>query len=92
MTTKTGHTPGPWKAEAGYVKHGANLIADCYGENSDQDANARLIAEAPAMLDELKRGLWALMACKAETITEDERRRVVGALTAILARIEGGAK
>lgn len=55
------HTPGPWAAERGtnlivYVAAGAYPYGQsiCEVESSNKDADARLIAAAPAMLDALK--------------------------------------
>lgn len=51
-------TPGPWEIRVSYsqgeptgatIFNGAENIADCWNE-----ANARLIAEAPALLDDLR--------------------------------------
>ena len=51
------HTPGPWyeKPTAGYETHGQSAV---YSDNGDSvalvyegEANARLIAQAPRMLD-----------------------------------------
>jgi len=60
------HTPGPWKIENGHIQQsgiaywqitdGADAICCnqfCYADNSD--ANARLIAAAPDLLEALKR-------------------------------------
>lgn len=71
MKTKTTqHTPGPWKAEISTVrtvsedqKEGGFRIADCYGIGSTQaNANARLIAAAPDLLEALERCAQTLEA------------------------------
>ena len=69
MKTKTTHTPGPWKDEAGRVwadhEGGSQSIAlvsmtsgihDGLAEYERRDANARLIAAAPEIYQAL---LWA---------------------------------
>lgn len=56
---KTSHTPGPWKASAlgRTVTDGAEQVVcrpSAYANNAErQVANARLIAAAPELLDEL---------------------------------------
>ena len=69
MTTRTGHTPGPWVVEAGTCHTGE--IAMVHGAETENgeptwlevwspewphnaDANARLIAAAPELLAALK--------------------------------------
>ena len=55
---KATYTPGPWKATEGYRPCIYNskdaLIAQCKGEDDWANANARLIAAAPALLEALK--------------------------------------
>ncbi len=65
----TERTPGPWEAEAGQPMAGDDWVgvyaedavpghkmpAMCYGP--EQDANARLIAAAPELLEALRRVL-----------------------------------
>jgi len=57
------HTPGPWSTESllifGAMKKVApgysfgDRVADVFGDNPDAEANARLIAAAPDLLDAL---------------------------------------
>jgi hypothetical protein len=83
--TNTQHTPGPWEAQwstrtNGGPKQGWHVFnretVDVDGivcdlpDGNDADANARLIAEAPAMLDALRDATDAL-----EKIVVDEERR-----------------
>jgi hypothetical protein len=90
----TQHTPGPWHIaeygtnEDGTPKHYgivrgevtiANLGTSTNENAKEIDANARLIASAPEMLEALKILIDSL-------IWEAER----GAVRALLARIEGG--
>ncbi len=56
MNTK--HTPGPWKYIAWHGQHGVhdamdNDVCETFGE--DAEANARLIAAAPELLEALMR-------------------------------------
>lgn len=101
MTTQ--HTPGPWTTDfklyggqynVGPVTQPNMTVARVNGRDGEQEANARLIAEAPAMLEAIK-----------ELVAEhDERNRMdcelpghggyadTGGIVlarAILARIEG---
>jgi len=102
-TTRAQHTQGPWTVtfvkgsyqRPALVMAGHKLVAECPGDQlqpqqpsiGEAEDNARLIAEAPAMLAELgemlKEHAWGrTVACDCIAC---ERRR------AILARIEGGA-
>jgi hypothetical protein len=81
------HTPGPWVARKdGTVQPypGTGSIAACSlrGDHQTMIANARLIAEAPAMLAALRDLLVALEARGAGGCSMDNAR-------AIIARIEG---
>lgn len=87
------HTPGPWKAIGDeIVDHGngvcdlGHVLASVRMHNGEQEANARLIAEAPAMLEALRDAIRGLdtdgqsSACASLNTTA----------RAILARIDGG--
>jgi hypothetical protein len=89
------HTPGPWISQrTGWSKHPYNVhsskrpgaVALIPSRTSvpleEQEANARLIAEAPAMLEALWDLLVALEARGAGGCSMDNAR-------AIIARIEG---
>lgn len=65
MTTQPTHTPGPWNAEGfeitcdrwstlATVDRGATDMDDNVIMDSEAEANARLIAAAPEMLETLK--------------------------------------
>ena len=70
MTTQQTHTPGPW--EAGHYRGTPTVfwgrgnktvpIATCHdvASEGDPDANARLIASAPELLETLKETLRSL--------------------------------
>ncbi len=65
MTTK--HTPGPWSVKKTNCGHGAVTAGtytlrhnwDGLGSQEEMDANARLIAASPELLDALKLALEA---------------------------------
>ena len=100
MTSK--HTPGPWTAKADDVRDARDrLIAEVWGALSDGHesgsavANARLIAEAPAMLGELRTLAWIVrQAIEDGTLNEFnmgiEAEESLTETEAILARINEG--
>ncbi len=63
-----GHTPGPWDVESYGLggwdigKDGAILASRMKWtrRSAESEANGRLIADAPALLDEVKRLRWLL--------------------------------
>lgn len=96
MTTT--HTPGPWISQrTGWSKHPYNVhsnkrpgaVALIPSRTSvpleEQEANARLIAEAPAMLEALR----TLMLAVAADGVPGGWGCVVDPVRAILARIDG---
>lgn len=96
-TTNTAQsTPGPWRirdrAHDRDIIEGANgyhvaLVSTLVGINATQtDANARLIAEAPAMRAELANLATWLIAPDTSNATLNELRQSIRAL---LARIDG---
>jgi hypothetical protein len=51
----TNHTPGPWAVDNLTVRWGSYLVADCdIDRQGECQANARLIAAAPDLLDALR--------------------------------------
>ena len=69
MSTQTKHTPGPWEA----YPHSKEPVTTIIGNRTDgiakvlasgnrdlDDANARLIAAAPSMLEALKQAAFAI--------------------------------
>lgn len=59
--TQATHTPGPWEVREGcaiYAPKGFKpysvRLADCLGYKEEREANARLVAAAPAMLEALR--------------------------------------
>ena len=94
------HTPGPWRMEP-FVPEGDTLVVrDEWGtfvvadagrtDSKVAQANARLIAEAPAMAAELRSAVEYI-----ETLTRDTAHwdiygaEISARLRAILARIDG---
>ena len=56
-STPAGHTPGPWKNNKSEIytdNQQESFIADVFDENGDWQANARLIASAPDLLEALQ--------------------------------------
>jgi len=47
------HTPGPWNVEAAHVCHGDWIIAKVERQHGEEQANARLIAASPDLLEAL---------------------------------------
>jgi hypothetical protein len=94
------HTPGPWEITG----HGSrptpctwvSLGPEDDGNSlkvvgADQEANARLIADAPAMLDAL-RGLLEPAESRWRALPKTSyEKKAIGAAQAILSRIDGGA-
>jgi len=97
----TKHTPGPWKVSGkpsicGYKvaeKSGrsvASFPATSKRSDDEREANARLIAEAPAMLDVIKELLRGHQADIEDYGPEDDVYRAHDAAHAIISRIGGG--
>lgn len=80
---KTQHTPGPWKIDDrdGAIFCDDNGVAICYLRNKHEDdlhnsqANARLIAAAPDLLDALQNAYMVLYGGNSVSI-EDALNRV----------------
>lgn len=95
MTSKTPWTPGPWEIASDEVRgyftivsrgqYGSHICAlPCNPWSSRNEANARLIAEAPAM-EELLRDAMPIFKARALEGAEDQER--YRRARAILARI-----
>ena len=52
--TEAKHTPGPWDDSKTIIVRGLNFLASAHFETAEGEANARLIAAAPDLLDALK--------------------------------------
>ena len=99
-TTKTAqHTPGPWSLQKytfGYDirgPHGEDLGSVNVSDGADEpefypaDANARLIAEAPALLEVLKAALPQVHWANIHGSRNDE---LVTTIEAAIAKATGG--
>lgn len=81
------HTPGPWKAGTGWVMGPANQAEPpiCYkdstaGSLAEDEANLRLIAAAPEMLEALYAAVYVM---------KDYRVAEYALLEAVIAKAEG---
>lgn len=86
MTMTHKHTPGPWYVANRLGNHQGLVVEEGTSRNvalTYDSADARLIAEAPAMLEGLRAANIALIDCGYEHLREKIR--------AILARIDGEA-
>jgi len=90
------HTEGPWYPIAGRVRaersHGvvANLSTDAAASNDQFQANARLIAAAPDLLEACKRALDFIHTLPYEP-SNAPSTRVQDALIDAIAKAEGSA-
>lgn len=92
--TQAQHTPGPWMVRNGdQVVSPANdtrpysvRVADCYGYKEAREADARLIAAAPAMLAALE-GLLSQTLSNQAALGQEAVRKARAAIAA--ARGEG---
>jgi hypothetical protein len=101
MTTQATHTPGPWeisKNEAGELdicEAGAgNMLADL-AKCKNAEANARLIAAAPDLLEALKVTVWSLFKHQPPRAPQDPSTDASHALaiaSAAIAKAEGRAE
>lgn len=78
--SKTKHTPGPWvvkSARSGfYVESQFDVIVDSLDESGrygaiDDEANARLIAAAPELLEALEK-LYALVEGESPSLLDED--------------------
>jgi selenophosphate synthetase-related protein len=96
MKTKNTHTPGPWDVYAGKMKNGDRIINDGegtpvayaadyneYAKDDQVDANARLIAAAPDLLEAAQDALTAFQSGRNGSAA-------MVLLAAAIAKAEGG--
>jgi hypothetical protein len=78
---KAAHTPGPWKKDDGVVVKDELTVADCYGKtHAEMNANARLIAAAPELVDMCKICWAALTVVKhGRSFDIDKTMRLIAA-------------
>jgi hypothetical protein len=80
------HTPGPWETDERFITRGNTSLAEVFDVSLDikaqgeGDANARLIAAAPDLLDALKDAKHVLRLADRSAAWEQERDRVVGCI------------
>ena len=76
----SGHTPGPWRVRAYDVRTGRlfdiRAGADVVAYQSDREADARLIAAAPDLLEACKLAVEALKA-PADHMAVQTARRII---------------
>ena len=96
-TTVVGRTPGPWSADvhvprgsadAEWRIHGGRELVAIVNDDEYTEANARLIAAAPEMLEALKQAL-VVMESVAETHGYDTEVGAVPAARAAIAKATG---
>ena len=78
------HTEGPWFTDGNYIAHQSGDIATLDGVRpaEEEEANARLIAAAPELLEALDALLWAAAEKtlkQKEEIWEQARRAIAKA-------------
>lgn len=88
------HTPGPWTLERDRAKSlsiyaGSTFVGEVYNEvdepSAQENANAHLIAAAPAMYEALKDAI----ACIERTLTRKEINERRNRINTALAQAEG---
>lgn len=93
------HTPGPWDCDGSEI-HAENLcIANAYRPRTDDEgnwmaieevqANARLIAAAPELLDALRSAVRALNAGKNFRVGDDHSYFIATACGEVISKAEG---
>lgn len=91
------HTPAPWKVCEDYINVYApetdtaitNQDHICAPDQDEAEANARLIAAAPCLLEALEKALWMIESNEG---TSDENDAIVDACRAAIAKAKGGAE
>lgn len=97
--TPARHTPGPWRTRDGFVeteagdivKYHSPWIEAAWDGNAEADANTRLMASAPALLEALREFIEFLNDGTPESDRSPHERRVLAQGFAALALAEGGA-
>lgn len=94
---QTKHTPGPWFARGSTISAPSGTgeghtftLAELGGIYPEKAANARLLAEAPAMLEALRKAEgWVSRTGNGKPMIDRTQIAVYEEIRAILARIEG---
>jgi hypothetical protein len=102
MTIEPQHTPGPWQVNGNLVSaphygwQGAWIAEvyhkDLYSQTDDSlkaEANTRLIAAAPDMLDALQQAVRALNTAPRFAIQETDSYRIAAKLDAVIRQATG---
>lgn len=88
------HSPGPWSLYGGYVRAGKRTIAHVETDHAAPlavEANARLIAAAPEMLEALRDAVEEMDAWMLErTPDADDIDEMRSGFRALIAKIETG--
>jgi len=93
----SGHTPGPWKRErlCIFCPNGsliAEVHEDYFTHTAEDEANARLIASAPDMLQALRRAVLALAFAAESSPAMQDDYEAVSAAIAKATGIDGASK
>ena len=98
------HTPGPWRSDSPYVSAPSGehrkIVADCdqyfsddeceYLSDDECEANIRLIAAAPELLEQLERTVTGFERCMVHAGSDPEfAREAVKAARAVIAKARG---
>ena len=103
VRTMSRHTPGPWMAQIAreetgfrmvrtYVLDGASgdPIAHVQANGmAEEEANARLIAAAPDLLDALRKAQSLLVELRAHELTDADDVEVMAAIEAVIVKATG---
>ena len=86
MTQPAKHTPGPWVVHTFTISGKEKLeVLDATGINACVQANAHLIAAAPAMYEALKMARWLSNECECHESWNAPEGNLCGHCTADLA-------
>ena len=97
------HTPGPWRSDSPYVSAPSGehrkIVADCdqydeceYLSDDECEANIRLIAAAPELLEQLERTVTGFERCMVHAGSDPEfAREAAKAARAVIAKARGEA-
>ena len=96
--SNTKHTPGPWKSNPyvhsmihGFAVYSDKSCVDKIADDIKREADARLIAAAPEMLDELKL-LQAWLEAKQKFNFAADNKIALDGINYLLAKVSGGAE
>lgn len=92
MSTQNTHTPGPWTVNKSSPQAGIITapnrslgIAEVFGGGSENEANARLIASSPELLEELQKCAdWLARSTRVDD------REIAADARAAIAKARGG--